>query len=140
MNEDKIRRQILETPYKVQDVCPTRKFKAPEDTLRRIQKKIAFLERRAALSLDKGGTADSIQNENLRLSEEASPLSTKENDDSWVDEFRKRYKTGNFEKNTGTQWHTASDIFRQVAHVYSIEMNTKHSCMLKTHKLHKYIK
>ena len=134
MNEEKIRRQILETPYKIQDVCPTRKFKAPEDTLRRIQKKIAFAERKTALSSDNDKTAGSTKNKSL--SEETSPLSTKENVDLWVHEFRKRYKAENFKNGySETEWFTASDIFQQVAYVYSNEMSTKGSCVLKTRKL-----
>ena len=120
---DKIRPQILETPYKLQDVCPTKKLKAPEDTLRRIQKKIAFAEKKRASSLE-NNEAGSIQNGNSSSGEQASPLPTRESDShDWVDEFRKRYNT----KNSGngdfeTEWYMASDIFRQVAIAYSNEM------------------
>ena len=134
MNEEKIRPQILETPYKIQDVCPTRKFKTPEDTLRRIQKKIAFAERKTVLSSDSDKTAGSTKNKSL--SEETSSSSSKENVDLWVHEFRKRYKAENFKNGyPKTEWFTASDIFRQVAYVYSNEMTTKDSCVFKTRKL-----
>jgi hypothetical protein len=142
MNEDKIRPQILETPYKLQDVCPTRKLKAPEDTLRRIQKKIAFAEKKAALSLENNETAGSIQNESLSLSEQVSPLSMREataDTNDWINEFRKRYKTENFGKKKNgdfeKEWYTVSDIFQQVANAYSNEMKNTGSCVLNTRKL-----
>ena len=142
MNEDKIRPQILETPYKLQDVCPTRKLKAPEDTLRRIQKKIAFAEKKAALSLENNETAGSIQNESLSLSEQVSPLPRREttaDTNDWTNEFRKRYKTENFGKKKNgdfeKEWYTVSDIFQQVANAYSNEMKNTGSCVLNTRKL-----
>ena len=142
MNEDKIRPQILETPYKLQDVCPTRKLKAPEDTLRRIQKKIAFAEKKAALSLENNETAGSIQNESLSLSEQVSPLPMREttaDTNDWINEFRKRYKAENFGKKKNgdfeKEWYTVSDIFQQVANAYSNEMKNTGSCVLNTRKL-----
>ena len=142
MNEDKIRPQILETPYKLQDVCPTRKLKAPEDTLRRIQKKIAFAEKKAALSLENNETAGSIQNESLSLSEQVSPLPRREttaDTNDWTNEFRKRYKAENFGKKKNgdfeKEWYTVSDIFQQVANAYSNEMKNTGSCVLNTRKL-----
>ena len=123
MNDDKIRRQILETPYKLQDICPTKKLKSPEDILRRIQKKIAHAEKKRALASLENNEADSVQNETT-FSREASPLPLKDSQEDtqeWIDEFRKRYKVFNREKNGGLQreWYTAADIFQQVANAYS---------------------
>ena len=124
MNSDKIRRQILETPYKLQDICPTRKLKAPEDVLRRIQKKIAYAEKKRAQSLAENNEAHSLQNETTSL-RKTSPLTLAESQEGetqeWIDEFRKRYKFFGENKNGGLQreWYTASDIFQQVANAYS---------------------
>lgn len=129
MNKDKIRRQILETPYKLQDICPTRKLKAPEDVLRRIQKKIAYAEKKRARSLAENNEAHSLQNKTTSLSKrhlrETSPLTLAESQEGetreWIDEFRRRYKSFGDNKNGGLQreWYTATDIFQQVANAYS---------------------
>ena len=138
--EYKIRPQVLETPYKLQDICPTKKLKAPEDTLRRIQKKIAFAEKKA-LSLE-NDKQNSIQNEIVH-SEKTSPLfSVKENaEDShkWVNEFRKRYKAKTLSEEWNDalemEWYTASDIFQQVAITYSNEIFNLDSWDLSTRKI-----
>lgn len=124
MNEQKIRPQILETPYRLQDVCPTRKLKATEDTLRRIQKKIAFAEKKRD-SPSGNNEAVSIQR---RLGEQELSMSATEkaiDSREWVEKFRKTYSNVNVEGRScdfTREWFTASDIFQQVANVYSNEI------------------
>lgn len=123
MNKDKIRRQILETPYKLQDICPTRKLKAPEDVLRRIQKKIAYAEKKRAQSLAENNEAHSLQNKTTSLREISSLTLAESQGETreWIDQFRRRYKSFGDNKNGGLQreWYTATDIFQQVANAYS---------------------
>lgn len=123
MNKDKIRRQILETPYKLQDICPTRKLKAPEDVLRRIQKNIAYAEKKRAQSLAENNEAHSLQNKTTSLREISSLTLAESQGETreWIDQFRRRYKSFGDNKNGGLQreWYTATDIFQQVANAYS---------------------
>lgn len=122
MNGDKIRPQILETPYKLQDICPTRKLRAPEDTLRRIQKKIAFTEKkRTLLALENNELARSTHTVNPSFGQ-GSLLSMEESlqeTHGWISEFRRKYKGSDLAKEFETEWYSASDIFQQIAHAYS---------------------
>ena len=130
MNEEKMRPQLLETPYKLQDVCPTRKLRAPEDTLRRIQKKIAFAEKNGTgpLEMMENKPVNSTENETLPFEKQVTVLPVRTADSSWLYEFRKSYGhkwkklakqreggKGNFD----AEWYTVSEMFHRIALAYS---------------------
>lgn len=123
MNEKaKLRPQVLATPYQLQDICPMKKMKAPEDTLRRIQKKIASNEKK---ELAENETIDSSRN-TLRTNGLKVQLKQITLDPRWISDSKVPYKSTwkqfyNKENNSDAfeeEWLTSSDIFNKMALVF----------------------
>lgn len=122
--QDKLRPQVLETPYKLQDICPTKKMKSPDDTLRRIQKKVALLQKQ----LESSGNELGITNSTQKTSR-TNLLSLEKNinvDPCWIKEFQTRYdgswkKWYTQEENLDMfekEWLTSADIFNRMALIF----------------------
>lgn len=114
------RSQILETPYKLKDVCPTHKMKSPKDLLRRIQKRIELTEKKAVESSDENAKVTNKHGLNLVRKESIQSVTTREADNrQWISEFRNRYKcehvrNESYDKTTDS-WLTASYFMGQIA-------------------------
>lgn len=120
--KERLRPQILATPYHLQDICPTKKMKAQEDTLRRIQKKIALIQKKELAENETYSSHETLITGKLSLN--LKQVTVKPNRISKFERCYKDngkqlvYKEDNNLRVFEEEWLTPSDIFNKMALLY----------------------
>ena len=121
--KERLRPQVLATPYHLQDICPTKKLKAQEDTLRRIQKKIALIQKKELAENETYCSHETLITGKLSLNLEqvtVTPNRISKFERCYRDNGKQFYKVkeDNNWRVFEEEWLTPSDIFNKMALLY----------------------
>lgn len=119
--KERLRPQVLATPYQLQDVCPMNKIRAQEDTLRSIQKKIALVKKKELAENETYSSHETLitGKPSLNLEQVTMNPNRISKFERYYNETGKQYynKDNNltlFEE----EWLTPGDIFSKMALIY----------------------